>query len=658
MKGHAAVISVLVISIAALMGMPIQMVCADDTRTMITQLNKDLRQAQKDMFAGKSEKAIAALEPIKEALINLKRVDPNNPGIKGAERKYQKLVKDLERRTGKDLGGGTLTAAGASTKTKLPPKPKADPMPAKTAPAPLPRGEDPLVKEAHHMLRTAEKSMFDGKNREATQHLVEAEVLIQKIEETDPENPKLGALKTKYGQLQKLLKAKMPTAPTAPEKGSQQQAASHKKSQEPAPEKGSQQQTAAQKAGKDTKLPYAARKPFQDATRQISRVDDYINRLSDPNYGGDKNQLLKNMDRTLENARKRLDDAKAKSAEKGVTSHPRLDQAEADLAAAAKRAAAARSGHQEAQAAASAKSQAVEKNVKALTAEYNRLRSVFDRATGFVIHYNDLKPVKALLDRITEFETKELEELKAKMAAFSKTYGTTREEIDKKAESMGYSGQNRASFAYTEMVKGIANIKKTRTVMADDLVRKAANMKEQSKRIHDFSRVKQHARVKAWAQMAANFDPDNPRVTEFMSGLDAWISEDLKDLNAKIDKVTWAKHEGNAPKDAEQLASAVFGFLEKECEKLTAKDKIPRKMLAVVITGPWVVFKKNILAEPIQYGLPILGAVQLENERSLNLARVYQLTMLTEERKGVKTAPPFVGSAVGNSYYIRPSAVR
>jgi hypothetical protein len=53
-----------------------------------------------------------------------------------------------------------------------------------------------------------------------------------------------------------------------------------------------------------------------------------------------------------------------------------------------------------------------------------------------------------------------------------------------------------------------------------------------------------------------------------------------------------------------------------------------------------------------------LGAVQHQSEKALNLARVYQLTMLTEEFKGVKIAPPFIGSAVGNSYYIRPSQVR
>jgi hypothetical protein len=78
----------------------------------------------------------------------------------------------------------------------------------------------------------------------------------------------------------------------------------------------------------------------------------------------------------------------------------------------------------------------------------------------------------------------------------------------------------------------------------------------------------------------------------------------------------------------------------------------------VVVTGPWRVFKKNILGEPIQYNLPIATAVQTESEKNQNLARVYLSTMLTHEMKGVEKAPPYLGATVGDSYYIRPSAVK
>ena len=141
-------------------------------------------------------------------------------------------------------------------------------------------------------------------------------------------------------------------------------------------------------------------------------------------------------------------------------------------------------------------------------------------------------------------------------------------------------------------------------------------------------------------------------------GIDAWIAEDTKALSDKIDKAAWAAQADNAPEDAADLAGVILEFLQKRIGQTGGPINNPRKMLAVVITGSWRVFKKNLLDEPIQYGLPILGAVQLESEKSQNLARVYELTMLTDEFKGVKMAPPFIGSAVGNSYYIRPSALK
>ena len=106
---------------------------AVDVKDLLKQVNKDLRQAERDMFGGKAEKAVAALENIKAKLGQAKQADPNNPQVKSCEGKFKKLVKDLERRTGKDLGGGSLTAAAASSKPDLAPKPEAKPLEKKAA---------------------------------------------------------------------------------------------------------------------------------------------------------------------------------------------------------------------------------------------------------------------------------------------------------------------------------------------------------------------------------------------------------------------------------------------------------------------------------------------------------------------------------------------
>jgi hypothetical protein len=536
---------------------------------MLNQLNKDLRQAERDMFSGKTEKAIAALDPIRELFGQVKEADPNNPAIKTLESKYKKLVKDLERRSGKDLGGGSLTVAAASTQPELPSKPEAKPLPARE-----------------------------------------------------------------------------PAAPTA--------AAGAE-----APTQAAAQPAAPPQAAAPVKMPYEARKPLLQATSRLKTIESDLATLADPGYRGDKDQLVGRIDEKLSVIRDSLDSAKSLAAEKGVTAHPSFDEVEAGYAQALEKVNEAKTGYAQSKSASAAAAEEVTADVNALMADYRRVQPVFEKAMGSVIYYNDLKTVEDLLAQIEAFEKEEPASLAPKLAAFAAKYGSTREEIDKKADSMGYSGEVRASFPYTELVQGIENVKKTRAVMADDVLRRAVSMKEHTaKGAHDFSRRERHGEIKAWGQTAAALDPDNPRVKEFMSGIEAWIEADTKALDDRIDRSAWPAQADNAPEDAAALTGVLMDFLQKESDKLAAKDQDPRKMLAVVITGPWRVFKKNLLGEPIQYGLPILGTVQLESEKPQNLARVYELTMLTDEFKGVKMAPPFIGSAVGNSYYIRPSALK
>ena len=540
---------------------------AVDAKALMKQVSQELRLAERDMFAGKIDKAVFALEPIRKRLIQLKAADPNNPGLKTAQNKYKKLVKDLERRTGKDLGGGTLTAAEISTQTALPPKQGAKPMPEKKAP-------------------TTAKTDTETRTTEAAS---------------------------------------------------------------PAP---------ATKVAAPAKLPHEARRPLSEATSQINRIDGYIKRLNDPKSKFKKEQLVVKMDKSLAHARTKFNEAKALAAKKGVTSHPDFDKAEKNLAAAEQNVAETKQRYEAARTAAAASSKEVDTDVMTLLGEYKRVEPLFAMATGYVMHYNDLEPVKELLTQIENFEKNDLDMIKDKMKAFAQKYGSLRQEIDQKAEAMGYSGQGRASFPYTSLSEGIENIQQTRTVMADDLIRRASDMKDQtSKGISDFARPKQHKRIKAWGRLAAQLDQDNPRVKEFNSGLDSWIEEDMNALNAKIDQVTWPGHAENAPDDAVRLSEIAVEFLQKEENKRAEKNIEVGKVLAVVVNGPWRVFKKNLLGEPIQYNLPILCVVEYESDKSLGVARVYDSTLLTEEYKGVKMAPPFLGATVGNSCYIRLSAL-
>jgi len=410
-------------------------------------------------------------------------------------------------------------------------------------------------------------------------------------------------------------------------------------------------------SGSASKVPYAARKPLSTATRLLDSLERNLDNLADPDYGGNKDQLVENAEAKLLEIRSKLDEAKSLAAQKGVASHPSFDQVETRLTAAEKKVAEAKGDYKKAKSEAAALSKEVDADVEALKSEYDRVSSVFERATGTVMHYSDLEPVEELIVKIKNFEQNELPNVRKKMEAFAEKYGSTRKKIDQKAEMMGYSGQYRASFPYTELAEGIENIKKTRVVMAEDLLKKAKERRGNIENVHDFCVVEQFEEVKAWMKMAGRYDPENPKVKEALAGIDQQIAQGMKDFHARIDKRTWPGPASNAPKDADKLAKVALAWF-KASPDWGKRDKDPRQPLAVSVTGPWSIQKKNILGEPIMYGLPILLAVQVESDKELDVTRVYMLTMRTAEMRGVKMEPPFDHITVGNSYFIRPGALK
>ena len=131
----------------------------------------------------------------------------------------------------------------------------------------------------------------------------------------------------------------------------------------------------------------------------------------------------------------------------------------------------------------------------------------------------------------------------------------------------------------------------------------------------------------------------------------------MKEFHTKVDARTWPGHASNAPSNADELAKASLDWFKNSPDWGKRSSKI-RHPLAVTVTGPWSVQQKNLLGEPIMYGLPIKLAVRVDEDSELNVVRVYDLTMRTMEARGVKMEPPFDHITVGNSYFIRPNKVK
>jgi len=75
---------------------------AQDANLLSSDIKKELRTAKSLIFKGKAEEALGLLNGIQGKIDELKSADPKHSSIKGIERDYDKLKKDLSRRTGKE----------------------------------------------------------------------------------------------------------------------------------------------------------------------------------------------------------------------------------------------------------------------------------------------------------------------------------------------------------------------------------------------------------------------------------------------------------------------------------------------------------------------------------------------------------------------------
>jgi hypothetical protein len=133
--------------------------------------------------------------------------------------------------------------------------------------------------------------------------------------------------------------------------------------------------------------------------------------------------------------------------------------------------------------------------------------------------------------------------------------------------------------------------------------------------------------------------------------LDQIISKDAQEFSKKVESVTWP----GTTKDANSKAAMKFF---KESPDWGAHPTKPEMPIGVHIKGSWSVQKRDITGNPTMYGIPAKIAVQKESDKAKGLARVFNVTMRTQESRDPKQAPPFVSITVGDSWYIKADKVK
>ncbi len=527
---------------------------------------------------------------------------------------------------------------------------------------------DELAREAEAALRQAQNLVFSGKRDEAVAALVQGHAKAETLRQVDAGDRRLAGIDSRIQKLKTDLERRMGrvidlNTGTVADKPAAASGAPPPPTPRTAPAMASPPAVAGAPAAAAgaAKLPYHAEQELLGARRVFESINGSYSRFDYYRERGEPESILKALDAMDQSLREDVPEilasARRLAAEKGVQSHPDFDEYEARLAQERQRSAETRQAALQQASAAAAAGDEVATDVGALGAAYDRLRGmVFDQAGGHAIHYNDLEPAVALLAAIEQFERSERSQAQALLAGFAGRYGDTRDAIGDRVRSLGYSGTRSAGSDYEDFVRAIDNVARTRTAMGVDLVRRAQEDLDSLPRAHDFFRVERRDRARAFAELAARFDPDSADIRSFLAALPGHFDEDERAFKARIDGRKWPG--SLSGKKAEEAAGLAF-FREDSDWGARPKDKEPRVPVAVAITGDWTVQKRDVLNRPVMYGVSSLVAVDVPAEKAaLNVLRVYSVTLRTAEGTDVKQAPPFREITVGDSYYIRPGAVK
>ncbi|MBN2000433.1 hypothetical protein JW935_22980, partial [candidate division KSB1 bacterium] len=253
-------------------------------------------------------------------------------------------------------------------------------------------------------------------------------------------------------------------------------------------------------------------------------------------------------------------------------------------------------------------------------------------------------------------------EVKAKVQAFSQKYGTDKDAIDKKMQELTpkdpskgmYDEVNQrpsqsAGHCFTELVNGLTNLEEAPKIEAKHILTRALQFLEGVDSITDTARDRRYAQVEEKIQLGLKFNPNDSELKEWAVKIKQLRQKSQQDVAKALEEARFPGHYTNfaGPGNVNQLAESCIKYFNNEDPSQTT--------VRVSVAGNWVVAKRNIFDQPIQWGLPI-WAVGYKNDNK-EIARVFKLTILTEEGLNVKKAPPWTGVWVGDSYRMKSSNI-
>jgi hypothetical protein len=250
---------------------------------------------------------------------------------------------------------------------------------------------------------------------------------------------------------------------------------------------------------------------------------------------------------------------------------------------------------------------------------------------------------------------KESPYVKSQLDAFAAKYGRDRNGIDDKMEQLRNPQNPRpsppAGECFEELSNGLTNLEEAPKQEAKKILSAAIRNLDNIESFNaDTERDKRYAQVDAKLQLALKFNPADQEVKDWVVKIKTLRVKSKADIEKSMDDARFpAAFAGFAGpgNTAELTASCVKYFNDSDPSQTTVK---------VHIAGNWVVAKKNIFGEPVQWGLPIWAVGYHNNEKEM--ARVFKMTMITGEGLGIAKSPPWTGVWVGDSFRMRTKNIQ
>lgn len=281
----------------------------------------------------------------------------------------------------------------------------------------------------------------------------------------------------------------------------------------------------------------------------------------------------------------------------------------------------------------------VDKDVEQILAHNKNSREIFDKVSsaarasgtfdGMVQTWEKTLPITV------DFETKELPEINKFIKEFGAKYGATSTTIENKIRAIK-GGRDHSAYspgsAYEDLVKRIVTLDEDKKNIAGKLYKYVDDYSKKGSQYRQKALAETFAKYTQMLDTASKYTPQDKKIASLLSDLSVRQKKILDESNAKIDKMNWPGHSEKfqGPGDADDLADAALQWFQQDAGWIKAEDP-----LMVRVSGDWHVGEKDVLGQPLNWGLPIWVATRKHQDKEAgnDVAWVFYGSVYTRDPK-------------------------